>query len=108
VQWAGVLLAPLAFLAHLEINYALVPSACAAGNLLPVRLASLGTIGVAIIGCAFAYRDWTYAGKGWSAEGRDPVSRFRFMSIWGFFMSLLFICAIAAQMLPTFFLDPCK
>lgn len=105
--WSGVLLAPVAFLVHLETNYALLTFVCSGGNLAPLWAASIATILLAGAGCLLAFRSWRKTGGEWTAEGHDPVSRNRFLAIWGFFMSLLFLGAIVAQAIPIFILDPC-
>jgi hypothetical protein len=48
--WTGILAGPAAWLLQFEINYALVPWACATGHLFALRLVTLGGLLLAAAG----------------------------------------------------------
>jgi hypothetical protein len=105
--WMGVLLAPFSFLLNLQISYALVPWACAAGHIFWLHLASAGTFLLAMLGAFTAWRSWQKTGRELQSEGGNPVARSRFMAITGLMMSALFSLVILAQWIANFILDPC-
>jgi cytochrome c biogenesis factor len=106
--WAGLLLAPTAFLLNLELAYAVVPHACSSQNRLPVHLVHLVCLVIALVGGAFALRSWRYCGETWPGEEGGPVSRSRFMAGLGLLLSVLFALVIVAQWIPSFVLNPCQ
>jgi cytochrome c biogenesis factor len=106
--WAGVLLAPVAFLLNLELAYAVVPHACLSQNRLPVHLVHLVCLVIALVGGAFALRSWRSCGETWPGEEGGPVSRSRFMAGLGLLLSVLFALVIVAQWIPSFVLSPCQ
>jgi cytochrome c biogenesis factor len=106
--WAGLLLAPTAFLLNLELAYAVVPHACSSQNRLPVHLVHLVCLAIALVGGAFALRSWRYCGETWPGEEGGPVSRSRFMAGLGLLLSVLFALVIVAQWIPSFVLSPCQ
>ena len=108
VLWAGLLLAPTAFLLNLELAYAVVPHACSSQNRLPVHLVHLVCLAIALVGGAFALRSWRYCGETWPGEEGGPVSRSRFMAGLGLLLSVLFALVIVAQWIPSFVLSPCQ
>jgi len=108
VLWAGLLLAPTAFLLNLELAYAVVPHACSLQNRLPVHLVHLVCLAIALVGGAFALRSWRYCGETWPGEEGGSVSRSRFMAGLGLLLSVLFALVIVAQWIPSFVLSPCQ
>jgi cytochrome c biogenesis factor len=106
--WAGVLLAPVAFLLNLELAYAVVPHACSSQNRLPVHLVHLVCLLIALVGGAFALRSWRSCGETWPGEEGGAVSRSRFMAGLGLLLSVLFALVIVAQWIPSFVLSPCQ
>ena len=96
--WAGILMAPVAFLLHLQINYSLVPWVCVTGKAFTLHIATVATLLLAGAGCVVAWRSWRD-----TAEGRG-----HFMAAWGMMMSALFFIAIIAQAIPVFILGPCQ
>jgi hypothetical protein len=107
-QWAGNLLAPIAFLLELEIAYMLVPRACRAGTLLPVHLAHAGAFVLALTGVAIAWRQWRRWSDDWPEEGGSPESRSRFMATMALLTSSAFTLVILALWLPSLVLHPCQ
>ena len=106
--WAGLLLAPVAFLINLEIAYALVPPACSAHNLLPVHLTHLACLLLALVGLLTAWRSWSTVGTSWPGDAGDPLARSRFMAGIGLLVSAMFLLVIVTQWIPSFVLDPCQ
>jgi hypothetical protein len=107
-QWAGNLLAPIAFLMQLEVAYALVPRACRAGDILPVHLAHAGALLIALGGMAIALRQWQRWGQDWPVDGPGPETRSRFMATLAVLVSGGFVLVMLALWLPTFWLHPCQ
>ncbi|HJQ70616.1 MAG TPA: hypothetical protein VKA70_16685 [Blastocatellia bacterium] len=106
--WAGVLLAPFAFLLNLQISYALVPWACSAGQPFWLHVASCGSLLLSLLGLFTAWRNWQKAGRESKVEGGDPRARSRFMAMLGLLMSGLFSLVILAQWIADFIIDPCQ
>jgi hypothetical protein len=106
--WVGLLLAPTAFLINLEVAYALVPTACASRNVLPVHLVHLACLLLTLFGLLTAWRSWKTTGASWPGEQGDPLSRSRFMAGTGMLMSAMFVLVIVAQWIPSFVLNPCQ
>jgi hypothetical protein len=107
-QWAGNLLAPIAFLLQLEIAYFIVPRACHAGVVFPIHLAHLGALLIALAGGVTAWRQWQRWGRDWPAAGPGPETRSRFMAEVALLVSAGFTLVILALWLPTFWLHPCQ
>jgi hypothetical protein len=106
--WAGLLLPPVAFLANLEIAYALVPAACASRDPLPLHLVNAVWLVVAIVGGLIAWRTWDAVGRRWP-DGEDaPVGRSRFLAGIAVLLSGLCVLVIVAQWIAVFLLDPCQ
>lgn len=106
-QWLANLLAPIAFLFELEVAYMLVPRACESGNLLPVHLAHVGALLLALGGTFFAWREWQTWITQPSTDTGERAVRSRFMATVGLLTSSGFVLVIIALWLPSLFLDPC-
>jgi hypothetical protein len=106
--WAGVLLAPTAFLLNLELGYLAVPASCARGTAEMLHLIHGACLLAALAGAAVAWRSWTRAGRGWSDEEGGQAARSRFLAGLGLGGSALFVLTIAAQWIPTLALSPCQ
>ena len=106
--WAGVLLAPTAFLLNLELGYLAVPATCTGGSPLVLHLIHGTCLLVAIAGAGIAWRSWRVAGAGWAGETGGPTARSRFLAGLGLSGSVLFALTIAAQWIPTLVLHPCQ
>ena len=106
--WAGLLLAPVAFLVNLEVAYAFVPTACSARNELPVHLTHLACLLATLFGLLTAWRSWRLTGATWPGEQGDPLARSRFMAGTGLLVSGMFLLVIVAQWIPSLVLDPCQ
>jgi hypothetical protein len=106
--WAGLLLAPIAFLLNLETAYALVPTACSSHRELPLHMVHLACLLLALYGLSTAWRCWKALGATWPREEGDPLARSRFLAGTGLLVSGMFVLVIVAQWIPSFVLDPCQ
>jgi hypothetical protein len=106
--WIGVLTAPLAFLLHLEVNYALVTQLCQSTHKLSMYLVTLLFLLIAAGGGFIAWRNWEASGRKWPGESGSVLERSRFMAVVGFLISVLVILAFIAQLIPQFIFDPCQ
>jgi hypothetical protein len=106
--WIGVLTAPLAFLLHLEVNYALVTQLCQSTHKLSLPLITLLTLVISAGGGFVAWLNWKEAGRKWPGEAGSVTERSRFMAVVGLLISALIILALVAQLIPQFIFDPCQ
>lgn len=107
-QWAANLLPPIAFLLQLEVGYMLVPRACKAGVILPLHLAHVGTLLIAVAGLLIGWRQWQRWHAEVSTDGAGPEPRSLFMALLGVMVGGAFVLVILALWLPTFLLHPCQ
>ena len=105
--WFGLLVAPLAFLLHLQINYALVAQVCESKQRIVLHLVTILFLLIAASGAFVAWRNWQLIGRKWPGEEGSVTERSRFMAAVGLLMSAIFIIALIAQWIPQFFYDPC-
>jgi hypothetical protein len=108
VLWAGVLLAPLAFLANLEVAYAFVTASCDRGDQLLIHLTHLACLLLSLLGGWAAWSAWRAEGSEWPGQGGGTVGRTRFMAGLGLLLSAMFTLVIVAQWIPGFLLSPCQ
>ncbi|HEX8651010.1 MAG TPA: hypothetical protein VF708_09210 [Pyrinomonadaceae bacterium] len=106
--WAGVLVAPLAFLLNLQVNYTLTQKLCPGGRSLVLHIMALCFLLLAAGGGLIAWRNWTRAGRGWPDESEDNTVRNRFLATIGLMISFLFSLVIIALWIPQFIFDPCQ
>src|SRR4051794_1606402 len=69
-----------AALLQLEVAYLSVSRACRQGSALPLHLESAAALLLALWGVRAGWRVWSAVGRGWDAEGADPVARTRFLA----------------------------
>jgi TRAP-type C4-dicarboxylate transport system permease small subunit len=105
--WAGLLIAPLAFLLHLQVNYTLVTKLCQSQHKIVLHLVTFAFLLIAAGGGFIAWRNWESAGRKWPEESGNITERSRFMAVVGLLISALIILALIAQLLPQFIYDPC-
>lgn len=106
--WAGVLVAPMAFLSHMQVNYTLTQKLCPGGRTVLLHLVTLLFL-LVTAGCVLiAWRSWQRAGKGLPDESDDKQTRNRFLAIVGMMISALSFLIIVAQWIPQFVFNPCQ
>ena len=106
--WAGVLAGPLATLAQLQVNYALVLWACGAGREWALHLVALLALLVTVAAGLLSWRNWRRAGAGWKDDGAGVVPRSRFMAVVGVLISAFIALVVVAQWIPIFVYGPCE
>ena len=106
--WAGVLVAPMAFLSHMQVNYTLTQKLCPGGRTVLLHLVTLLFL-LVTAGCVLiAWRSWQRAGKGLPDESDDKQTRNRFLAVVGMMISALSFLIIVAQWIPQFVFNPCQ
>ena len=106
--WAGVLVAPLAFLFNLQVNYTLTQEICYAGwRKALLHIMTLFFLLLTTSGGLIAWRNWGRAGRKWPDESEDKRVRNRFLAAVGLMFSALCFLIIVAQWIPQFIFDPC-
>lgn len=96
VLWTGLLGPPILWLTQFEINFALVPVACASGVAWPLYLVTAITLLLTAICGTVAWRS------------RADAEYARFLSLAGAGLSSLFFLATVAQSIFTVVLHPCQ
>jgi hypothetical protein len=105
--WAGILVAPAAFAANLQLGYMLVHPGCLENDTTPLHLVQILCLAAALGGGLIAWRalQRERVSAGEAGARRD---RSRFMAELGVSMSALFALVIVAQALPSFVLHQCQ
>ena len=107
--WAGVLLAPIAWWLHLEIDYILVPFACSKHWHLSLHLVTVLALVLAAWAFLMAWRNWQASGRQWpKAVDGGPVARAQLMAVGGLLSSGMFFLVILAQGITALILGPCQ
>jgi hypothetical protein len=106
--WACVLAGPLAALAQLQANYALVLWACGSGGTWALHAVSLLALLVAAGAGLLAWRNWRKAGARWEDGGAGVLPRSRFMSAVGMFVSAHSALVVIAQWIAVFIFGACQ
>jgi len=107
-QWTAIVAGPLAWLAFLEAEYALVPWACdhAGGQRTVLYAVAAACLLTALAGAILAWRDWRAGRRAF--DDAPPAGRAAFMALTGLGSSLLFAFVIAAASIPLFWMLPCE
>jgi hypothetical protein len=98
--WFGMLGGPLAWAAHEQLSYALVPPACYGGNAWPLHLVTAGSVLVALAAGVVSLR--TYA-----STGAEPQGAADYMAATGILASAFFLFVIVLEWIPGLMLSPC-
>jgi uncharacterized membrane protein len=105
----GLLVAPVSFLLHLQINYALVPAVCGgARGRLVLHAVTILFILMAAGGALVSRRNWRAAGEAEPGKAASVLERSRLLSVVGLMLSGLVLLVLVAQWLPQFFINPCQ
>lgn len=108
-QWAGVLLAPVAWALQMQASYMLVQPACMTGHNLALHIVTISALAIAAFSAYVAWRNWHEAGAQWPGdETGGPRPRSRFMGALGLLTSAMFFVVILAQGIASFILHPCQ
>jgi hypothetical protein len=104
----GLLVAPVAWLLHLQVSYLLAVFTCGSEWEFLKHMVTLLTLILAAIGGWTAWRSWQRTGREWPKKDEGGiVGRSRFMAASGVALSALFFLVIIAEGLPNFFLNAC-
>ena len=107
-QWVGLLLAPAAFAAHLQVGYLLVLWGCGRSTgALWIHVAAAAAILLAALGVYAAWLAWVRAGGEPPGEGPGPVPRTRILAATGLSMSSVLVLILIAQLIAGFVISPC-
>ena len=106
--WTGVLLAPMAFLSNLQVNYTLTQKLCPGGHTSLLHLMTIIFLLIAACGGLIAWRNWGRAGRVLPDESGDNITRNRFLAALGLMISALSFLIIVAQWIPQFIFYPCQ
>ena len=105
--WFGVLGGPLAMLANLQTEYALVHWSCVHGARFALHIPPVVFIGVTVAAAMSAYHEWRNAGAQ-EPDGESVVrGRVKFVGALGLATSTLFALIIGTMWLADAFLGPC-
>jgi hypothetical protein len=104
--WAGVLLAPIAWVGHLMTGYGVATAACGASSMV-LHAITVGMLLVAGVGALLAWRAGRHLREGPDIDP-DRLDRRRFMSTAGLVLSAGFAFVIVMQAVPPFLLRPCE
>ena len=101
--WVGTLTAPIAWAIQFLIIYALVPHVCKVGASKSLHITSLTFI---VIGIVAGILSWWNLGQREHSfeEERESIT---FLGRLGMMTSAMFTLIMLAQVIPTFFIDPC-
>ena len=108
LQWLGLLLAPAAFFAHLQVAYVLVPWSCVVRGQLWVHVAGAAAIALAAVGTWAAWRTHVLAESEQPTDGAGAVPRTRFLGDVGLCTSAMFVLLLVAQWAAGFIISPCQ
>jgi hypothetical protein len=101
--WVGMLSAPIAWSIQFLIIYALVPHVCKVQREFSLHVTSAIFIVIGIVSGALAWRNLSLAQHSFEEE-RESIL---FLGRVGIMTSAMFTLIMIAQVIPTFFIDPC-
>ena len=107
LQWLAFLGGPLVWAGVFFVSYALVPTICQRGGLWILQL--IPVVGLLLILGAggLAWQNWTRL-TGQEGDPERRVERGRFMALAGMILSVGFGLLVAAQLIPTLAVHPCR
>jgi hypothetical protein len=101
--WAGMLTAPIAWSIQFLIIYALVMHVCKVQNARSLHLTSVVFIAIGIAAGILSWWNTMQAAEGIEEERESTL----FLGRLGLLTSAMFTLIMIAQVIPTFFIDPC-
>jgi hypothetical protein len=105
--WLGLVGAPIVWLAHLEINYSLTPSACHSGQKTALIIVTAIALVLTIVITLIAWRSWRVTGATFATEAGDVIGRCRFMALAGLGVSAIVVLLVLANFFPIVVLGVC-
>lgn len=108
MQFAGLLLAPATFFAHLQGGYVLVPRACRYHADVWIHVLGIASVALAALGTFIAWRVWSDTGRDRTTETGGPLPRARFLGVSGLGVSALITLILLAQWIAAFWISPCQ
>jgi|SRR5881394_3952077 len=106
--WAGLIIAPLIWLTHFLINYALVPYVCHTRKFFAMHLTSATTVVLLAAALVICYRDWSEAGHQTpNLNDGGRVGAARLTAFAGLLTCSITLLITLLQFTATFFIDPC-
>jgi hypothetical protein len=106
-QWIGILGGPLVWLAFLQVNYMLAPSACLSQNKTTLGIITMIALFGTLAAAFAAWRAWHQTGATSQTEEGGAIGRGRFMALSGIGLSALFAVVVLASAIPIIFLGAC-
>ena len=109
VQWIGLLLAPFAFLMHLEVGYLVVNWVCnfdRSGAW--IHMAALVAVLAAAGGTFAAWLTWSRAGRSKPGDAADILSRTRLLGVAGLTIGAVMTFILLAQFVMGFVVPRCQ
>jgi hypothetical protein len=103
----GLVATPLLLQLQIQVNYVLVPGACAGGSTLVLHLVALAVLAGAAGGVVVAWRSWSALGRGGLTQAAGTREGGRFIALAGLVSAGFFALAIVGVALPAFILGPC-
>ena len=107
-QWAGLLLAPAVFFAHLQGAYVLVPRACRYHADVWLHVLGAAAVLAAAYGTWTAWHVWRRTGPEETTETGGPMPRARFLGVTGLGTGALLTLILLGQWVAVFFISPCQ
>ncbi|HEY2065481.1 MAG TPA: hypothetical protein VGG84_05945 [Gemmatimonadaceae bacterium] len=106
-QWLALGIAPVAFAAHLQIGYVLIPWSCTTGQHVWLHVVNVASIGLSLCGTLLG---WRVARRAADAphDGGGPVPRTRFIGDVSVGVSALLTLILLAQSLAALVISPCQ
>ena len=102
------LLPPVVWSVRFLVVYPLVQVACVTGNLWPINLVTLASLGITMAAGVVAWRTWKRLTAGERSIMAGPRTRPEFMAFTGVLFSGFFLALILVEWSPVFVLNPCE
>ena len=103
----AMLTPPVAWLTHLSLSYALVPSFCLSGDKTPLHLATISFLGIVALAGIYSRSATKKLGSGPTDGPDSTITRMRFMALAGVVFAITFAILILANEVPNLILRGC-
>jgi hypothetical protein len=108
LQWASVIIGPVAFAIDETLGYALTYHACSTGHRYVLHLVSLLGFALSVLGIFMARAALADLPESAHEKGGSSTDRSYFMAKLGLVTSVAFTIAVVALAIPRFMLSPCE